>query len=186
MEKGQDSIILYKLLDSKEEVIVDREGNIFDLVLSICSISPSKEWLWEFKTQGNDVLNVVGSLLYHFSIEKTLHFPKFVEWCVNNYSLIERVIMKYSNTTIILYQINARVFCEVLNVPENFSKKPNIICEEAMVRLYKGRKPEDRNVILSKILKTNQSMENLYLPSNVIFFREVQLVFYILSQILGV
>ena len=68
MEKGQDSIILYKLLDSKEEVIVDREGNIFDLVLSICSISPSKEWLWEFKTQGNDVLNVVGSFLYHFPI----------------------------------------------------------------------------------------------------------------------
>ena len=102
MEKGQDSIILYKLLDSKEEVIVDREGNIFDLVLSICSISPSKEWLWEFKTRGNDVLNVVGSLLYHFSIEKTLHFPEFVEWCVNNYSLTERVIMN-SNTTIILY-----------------------------------------------------------------------------------
>ena len=30
MEKGQGSVLICKLLDGKEEVIVDREGNIFN------------------------------------------------------------------------------------------------------------------------------------------------------------
>ena len=93
MEEASSSVSLWKFLDRKEEVIVDRDGNVFDPIFSVCRISQSKEQLWSFKSQGRDVLNAWNSFMYYFSIEQTLYYPEFVEWCVNNYSPTERVIM---------------------------------------------------------------------------------------------
>ena len=58
MEEDSCSVSLYKFLDSKEEVIVDRDGNVFDPILSVCNISQSKEQLCSIKSQGRDVFNV--------------------------------------------------------------------------------------------------------------------------------
>ena len=67
-----------------------------DPFLPIGSISVSKERLWHYNSQGNDVLNVCKSFLYYFAIEQTLHFPKFVEWCAVNYSPSQRIIVSHS------------------------------------------------------------------------------------------
>ena len=64
MEKEQSSRILCRLLDEIEEVVIDRERNVFDPILSICSVSVSKEHLWQYNSQGNDILNVYNSFLY--------------------------------------------------------------------------------------------------------------------------
>ena len=85
-----------RVLDEREEVVVDRERNVLDPILSVCSVSVSKENLWQHNSQGNDILNFCSSFLYYFSIEQTLPFPEFVEWCENNYSSSERVIMSHT------------------------------------------------------------------------------------------
>ena len=96
MEKKQSSGILCRVLDEREEVVIDRERNVFDPILSVCSVLVSKERLWKYKSQGNDILNVCNSFLYYFAVEQTLPFPKFIEWYANNYSSFERVIMSHT------------------------------------------------------------------------------------------
>ena len=74
------------VVDDREDYLVDRDRGVCDPFLSIGSVSVSKESLWHYKSQGNDVLNVYKSFLYYFAIEQTLHFPEFMEWCAVNYS----------------------------------------------------------------------------------------------------
>ena len=75
MEKDQSSGVLCRVLDEREEEIIDREGNVFDPILSVCSVYVSKERLWWYRLQGNDVLNVCNSFLYYFAVKQTLPFP---------------------------------------------------------------------------------------------------------------
>ena len=96
MEKEHGSGILCRVLDEREEVVVDRERNVCDPILSVGSVSVSKEHLWQYNSQGNDILNVYSSFLYYFAIDQTLPFPKSVEWCVNSYLSFERVIMSHT------------------------------------------------------------------------------------------
>ena len=49
MEKDQRSGVLCRVLDEREEAAVDRDGNVFEPILSVCSISISKERLWKYK-----------------------------------------------------------------------------------------------------------------------------------------
>ena len=46
MEKEQGSGVLYRFLDEREEVVVDRERNVCDPLLSVGSVLVSKEHLW--------------------------------------------------------------------------------------------------------------------------------------------
>ena len=55
MEKEESSGILCRVLDEREEVVIDRERNVFDPILSVCNVSVSKECLWQYKSQGNDI-----------------------------------------------------------------------------------------------------------------------------------
>ena len=57
IEKEQSSGILCRVLDERE-VVIDRERNVFDPILSVCNVSVSKEHLCQYKSQGNDILNV--------------------------------------------------------------------------------------------------------------------------------
>ena len=58
MEKEQGSGILCRVLDEREEVVVDRETNVCDPILLVGILSISKEHLWQHNSQGNDILNV--------------------------------------------------------------------------------------------------------------------------------
>ena len=46
MEKYQSSGVLCRVLDEREEVVIDRERNFFDPNLLVCNVSISKEHLW--------------------------------------------------------------------------------------------------------------------------------------------
>ena len=76
MDQGKEIQVSGQVVDDKEEFLVDRDR----------SVSVSKEKLWYYNSQGNDVLNVCQSFLYYFALEQTLHFPEFAEWCAVNYS----------------------------------------------------------------------------------------------------
>ena len=185
MEKEHGSEILCRVLDEREEVVVDRERNVFDPILSVFSVSISKERLWQHNSQGNDILNACSSFLYYFSIEQTLPFLEFVEWCVNSYSSFERVIMSHT-TSKILCIIAVKCVHGILSLPDSFPVNPESFNEEVLIELYKNCKTEVKCQFLSSILKVGQSLEGLFLPYNVNIFKdEVQLVMSIVNQFLG-
>ena len=185
MEKEHGSGVLCKVLDEREEVIADGERNVCDPILSICSVSVSKEHLWQYNSQGNDILNVYSSFLYYFAIEQTLPFPEFVEWCANSYSSSERVIMSHT-TSKILCKVDAKTICMILSLPDNFPDRCESLNERVLIQMYKNCRIEVRCQFLSSILKDGQSLEGLFVPYNVnIFKEEVQLVMSLVSQILG-
>ena len=49
MEKEKSSGLMSRVMDEREEVVIDRERNVFDPILSVCSVSISKEHLWKYK-----------------------------------------------------------------------------------------------------------------------------------------
>ena len=85
MDQGKDLEGFSRILDDREEYL-DRDRGLCDPFLSVGSVSVSKERLWQYNSQGNDILNACKSFLYYFAVEQTLHFPKFAEWCAVNYS----------------------------------------------------------------------------------------------------
>ena len=84
MVREQGLRVLSQILDEREEFIVDRDRNVYDPILSVGNVSVSKERLWQYNLQGNDVLSVCKSFLYYFTIEQTLPFPEFIERCASN------------------------------------------------------------------------------------------------------
>ena len=75
MDQGKGLQESGRVIDDREEYLVDRDRGVSDPFLSTGSVSVSKERLWHYNSQGNDVLNVCKSFLYYFALEKTLHFP---------------------------------------------------------------------------------------------------------------
>ena len=123
--------------------------------------------------------------MYYFSVKQTLHYPEFVEWCVNNYSPTERLIMN-KNTTRILCQVNENVIHKVLNVPKIFPENTKALREETLVQVYRECMYEIKNSFLTGILKVGNVVESLAFSMDVhLFQEEAQLVLLILSQILG-
>ena len=70
-----------------EELLEDRNADVFDPVLLNGPIESMKQKLNLIRDQGMDLHNIYQSSFHLFSIEQTLGCPEFVDWCVNNYSL---------------------------------------------------------------------------------------------------
>ena len=51
-EKEHGLGVLCRVLDKREEVVVDRERNVCDPVLSVGSVLVSKEHLWKYNCKG--------------------------------------------------------------------------------------------------------------------------------------
>ena len=58
MGQGKDVQGFGQVLDDREDYLVDRDRGVCDPFLSIGSVSVSKERLWQYNSEGNDVLNV--------------------------------------------------------------------------------------------------------------------------------
>ena len=70
-----------------EELLGDRNADVFDPILLNGPIEAMKQKLNLLKDQGTKLHNIYQSCFHLFSTKQTPSFPKFVEWCVNNYSL---------------------------------------------------------------------------------------------------
>ena len=136
MDKGKYLQGFNRILDEREEYLVDRDRGVCDPFLSMGSVSFSKERLWQYNSQGNDILNACKSFLYHFVVEQTLRFPDFAEWCAVNYSSSERVIVSHS-TSRILCKIDAKAIRENLNLPDNYLENRESVNESILAEVYK-------------------------------------------------
>ena len=114
--------------------------------------------------------------MYHFTIEQTLHFPEFVEWCAVNYSSSERIIVSRS-TSRTLCQIDAKAIREILNLPNNYPDSRESVNKSVLTEVYRNCETDVRCKFLSNIFNEGQSLEGLFFPYHVhIFKEEVQLV----------
>ena len=137
MDKGKESQGFSHILYDREDYLVDRDRGVCDPFLSIGSVSVSKERLWQYNSQGNDVLNVCKLFLYYFAVKETLYFPEFAEWWAVNYSPSQRVITSRS-TSRVLCRINAKVICENLNLPDSYPDNRELVNESILAELYKN------------------------------------------------
>ena len=80
----------------------------FDTIFLNETIETAKNKLKIIKDEGSDTRGVFRSFFYFFSIDQTPNCPKFVEWCANNYSAAEEVIMDEPNYRI-LFPIHASI-----------------------------------------------------------------------------
>ena len=142
MDKGEE-LQSGHVIDDKEDYIVDRDRGVCDPFLSIGSVSVSKERLWYYHSQGNDILNVCKSFLYYFALEQTLHFPEFTEWCAINYFPSRRIIISQSTSRIIC-KVNAIVICENLSLLENYPNSRDSVNESTLAEFYKKCETETR------------------------------------------
>ena len=134
MDQRKEVQVSGQVIDEREEFLVDRDRNVCDPFLSVESVSVSKERLWHYHSRGNDVLNVCKSFLYYFTIEQTLHFPEFTEWCDVNYSPSERIIVSRSMSKV-LCRFNAVVIREILSLLENYLDSSEVINESTPSRI---------------------------------------------------
>ena len=74
MDQGKDLQEFNRILDDREDYLVDRDRGVCETFLSIGSVSVSKERLWQYNSQGNGVLNVYKSFLYYFATSRPCIF----------------------------------------------------------------------------------------------------------------
>ena len=110
----------------------DRNADVFDPVLLNGPIEAMKQKLNLLRDQRTDLHNIYQSFFHLFATEQTPGFLEFVELCVNNYSLSERVIMNLNHSTILCH-VNSSVVRQTLSVPEEFTLKAKDYSEESIL-----------------------------------------------------
>ena len=123
-----DEIEVVKVADSEklgvscqkvDEIFEDKNDEVFDTILLNEAIEMAKNKLKILKDQGSDTRGVFRSFFYFFFVDQTPSFPKFVEWCANNYSVAEGVIMNKPKSRI-LCPIHASISHKTLSVLDDF------------------------------------------------------------------
>ena len=73
------------------------------------SIGAAQDKVKDLHLLGIDTHGVFRSLFFYFFVEETPSCPKFIKWCVNNYSPSEGVIMDASRSNL-LCPVNSLTF----------------------------------------------------------------------------
>ena len=84
-----------------KESLLDENVDIFDTILVGEFIETARGKLEALKNQGRDTCGVFKSFFHFFSVDQTPHCPEFVEWCANNFSITEGIIMNKSKSKIL-------------------------------------------------------------------------------------
>ena len=102
-----------------EEHLLDANSEVFDTILMGETIKTYRGKLEDHKNWGIDTYSVFKSFFHFFSDNQTPQCPEFVKWCVDNFSVIEGVIMNKSKSKI-LYSVQAFVIWKSIDIPDEF------------------------------------------------------------------
>ena len=72
-----------------------------------------------------------------FVIESVFSYLEFIEWCVSNYSKLERVIMNSDGSKVLCY-INPQSIREALSIPESNEYLIEQFSELSCLELVRG------------------------------------------------
>ena len=113
------------------------------------------------KYQEINIHNVYQSYFHFFTTDQTLNCLEFVNWCANNYSLSERVIMDITNSKI-LCLVNSLVIRKTLLVLDEFTLKSKDYNEEYILQCFRESVVEKKQYFFKKCFKPD--VELLYQP----------------------
>ena len=155
----------------EEESIIDKNANIFDTILVGEAIETTRGKLEFLKDRGRDTCGVFKSFFHFFSIGQTPHCPEFVEWCADNFSVTEGVIMNKSKSKI-LCPIQAFVIRKTLDIPDEFTHISQDYQEEDIIRCFREFTDESKETFLKAYSKPNGEPINLSYPIDLSQFNE--------------
>ena len=155
----------------EEEILVDENAEIFDTILVGEAIETTRGKLEIFKDWGGYTCGVFKSFFHFFSVGQTPHFPEFVEWCANNFSVAEGVIMNKSKSKI-LCSIQAFVICKTLHILDEFVHISQDYQEENIIRCFREYTDESKETFLKACSKPNSEPIDLSYPIDLNQFNE--------------
>ena len=117
-----------------EEIFKDKNVEVFDTILLNETIEMAKNKLKIIKAEGSDTHGVFRSF-YFFPVDQTPNCTEFVEWCANNYSAAEEVIINKPKSRII-FPIHASVICKTLSILDDFVHLSQEYKEENIIQFF--------------------------------------------------
>ena len=84
------------------------------------AIETARGKLEALKNRGRDTCSVFKSFFHFFSDDQTPHCPEFVEWCENNFSVTEGIIVNKSKSKI-LFLVQAYFIRKTLDILDEFT-----------------------------------------------------------------
>ena len=135
-----------------EEHLLDAKYEVFDTILMGEAIETSRGNLEDRKNRGIDTCSVFKSFFHFFSVNQTPQCPEFIEWCVENFSAVEGVIMDRSKSKI-LCSIQSSVICKTLDIPDAFVHISQYYREEDIKCYFRESTDESKETFLKTCSK---------------------------------
>ena len=154
-----------------EKSYEDKNVEIFDTILMNETIETTKTKLKILKDQGTDTHGVFKYFFYFFSVDQNPNCPEFVEWCVNNYSAAEGVIMNKTKSRI-LFHVHDSVIRKALSVPDDFVQSSQEYKEENVIHFFQESTTESKESFLKSCLKPDSEVIGLSYPIDLVLFNE--------------
>jgi hypothetical protein len=171
--------------ENNEEALIDRDNDVCDPEFIVAPISQLRSNLADVRGKGFPFLESVQASLILYATELCFQFPEFIGWCAEQYSESERVVIDKKGSKV-LCKIDVVSVRESLKIPKSFSENFEPFDEEEMIRVYRECQPEIKTLFLRMIIKLDQFPQSLSFPLSIdIMVSEVQCVFSLLSQVLG-
>ena len=112
-----------------------------------------------------------SSFLFYFSVEQTPSCTEFIEWCVNNYSLFEGVIMDASRSRM-LCPIDSLNIRNTLLIPSEFTQMSSEYNEGDILQFFQRSSDEKKDAILRACLNPENQLSNPFFPIDFDMFNE--------------
>ena len=126
-----------------EEFFKDKDSKIFDTILLNDTIETTKNKSKILKDRGIDTHGVFSLYFFYFSIDQTSNCLEFVDWCTNNYSPSEGVVMDASRSKI-LCLVSSLVIQNTLSIPSIFFQVSKEYKEEILVQFFRESTVEQK------------------------------------------
>ena len=94
-----------------------------------------------------------------FATKKTPSFPEFISWCVDKYSIFERLIMDITSSMVLLL-VSSLAIRKSLLILDEFSLKAQDYSEESILQHFKESPTERKQDFFRKCLKPDGSLSN--------------------------
>ena len=175
------AILTCKSIDPREDYLIDLYAFIHETNLTFGPLSQIKQVML---SNSNMISESFCSTLSQFSLEPTFPHPELVHWVVSNYVPSTKQVISYDGSRIIV-SINSQTVRKALCLPLPSSEVVQFI-EESSLAIIKALNLDQLYTFMSKMFKLDVSPSNhAFSYDSSLFFEPLQVVFSILSQILG-
>ena len=154
-----------------EESLIDENAKIFNTILVGEATETTRGKLEILKDRGRDTCGVFKSFFHFFYVGQTPHCPEFIEWCADNFSFAEEVIMNKSKSRI-LYSVQDSMIRKTLHIPDEFVHISQNYQEENIICCFRESTDKSRETFLKACSKPSGEPIDLSYPIDLNQFNE--------------